>query len=433
MQAAIAAGARRVAIVASRRSGKSFLSNALLAIRCATTPNARCVYIALTHASVKLIAWDIIHKLDREFGLSLKYDQRDLKATFPNGSTITYRGVGGISNREIQDRFRGAQFDACVIDEASAFEPAALEHLVQTIIEPTLLDRDGVLLLTGTPSPNCRGIYHEATTTGRPRWLSCRWLTSDNPHMAAQYAAELDKNRRENPAIESAAWYRREYFGEWVADTNDLVYQVAPENIVDAVDTAGMSFVLAVDLGYTDDTSFLLVGWGPYGKTLSVLESTKRKRMLPDEIAHAIHDIRQRYPGVSIVVDSGSGGAKTLVEELAVRYGIPSNPAQKTEKANWIRLLNSDLSMRRVHIVRAANRDLLSEIGKLPWRERNGRREEDPSFDNHLCDAMLYAYRQARHHLTMDAPFAPQSAEQRMMEHAFAKNRQHRQSSGWRH
>jgi len=43
---------------------------------------------------------------------------------------------------------------------------------------------------------------------------------------------------------------------------------------------------------------------------------------------------------------------------------------------------------------------LMDEYGSLVWDDRAVRREEHPAFDNHCCDAALYAWRHCYQYLS---------------------------------
>lgn len=122
--------------------------------------------------------------------------------------------------------------------------------------------------------------------------------------------------------------------------------------------------------------------------------------MLAGDIAVRIRKLEERFPISQIVVDTGGYG-KGISEELKRTHGIQCIPAEKTKKAAYIEALNSDLMSGIVQIVAGGNRPLVDELILLQWDEdsmRTGKPKEDPRYSNHLCDAMLYAWRMCFHH-----------------------------------
>lgn len=434
VKATIDAGNTRVAVRCSRRSGKSYMANTLLCAKSAEVERARCLYLALTRDNVRRIAWDTIHRLDRQYDLGVKFNEAFLRALFPNGSLIEYCGIGAGGTGEIADRYRGASegFDIVIIDEASKFRPSVLDYLIEAVIEPALMDKGGTLILTGTPTPNAAGTFYQATSVGLPGWSQFFWGAWDNPYMRAQWEAAVAEKRERNPRIDEDAEFRREYFGEWAKDESDLVYKIDQLlNVVDiapAADTVWAGHVIGVDLGYGDDCAFVAAGWQPRKPDLWVHESFKQPKMLPDAIAAEIKRLQAKYPRAQVVVDTGSGGAKTVAAELAYRYQVANLPAEKTDKQQWIRFLNADLRNGLVHIVRETNKALIKELTELPRRLKDESDPESPwveddRFANHLADSLLYAFRFSYHYTQRPAAFATKSEEDKLFDR-FVVNRQ---------
>jgi len=74
-------------------------------------------------------------------------------------------------------------------------------------------------------------------------------------------------------------------------------------------------------------------------------------------------------------------------------------PAEKTQKADFIQLLNDDLRLGKI-LVSPIEINFIEEITALQWdEEKEGRFIEDPRFANHRCDAFLYAWRESCHYL----------------------------------
>ena len=68
---------------------------------------------------------------------------------------------------------------------------------------------------------------------------------------------------------------------------------------------------------------------------------------------------------------------------------------------SFIQLLNGDLASGVLSIAADRNQDLVSEISLLQWDAdelAENKWVEDRRFPNHLSDALLYAWREARHH-----------------------------------
>lgn len=154
----------------TRRAGKSTSIAGMLIDAAMNEPDSTCIFIALTRKQAKKIMWKELVRLDRLYSLGLKFNKTDLTATLRNGAEIVV--CGATDERDI-DRLRGQAFLICAIDEAGSFPESLLEELIDEVLEPATLDYDGTIIMTGTPTAACAGLFFRATTgafdkNGRP-------------------------------------------------------------------------------------------------------------------------------------------------------------------------------------------------------------------------------------------------------------------------
>ena len=78
-------------------------------------------------------------------------------------------------------------------------------------------------------------------------------------------------------------------------------------------------------------------------------------------------------------------------------------PAKKTEKHAYLQMLNGDLRTGSLLICGRENQELLEEMSLLQWdldRMDRGQMVMDRRrFQNHLSDALLYAWRECNHNI----------------------------------
>jgi len=394
---------RKIAILTSRRAGKSWTICSLMAIQCLRNPNSRCLYLALTRENIKRIAWEILQKLDAVHSLNITFNKVSLTAVFPNGSSIECGGAKG--TMEEAERYLGAAFDLVAIDESGSFSFPLLRYLIDSILMPTLLDArpHGRLYLTGTPRTVMKGIFYDATTKDLPNWEKFHWKTDQNPHIASQYLEEIRELKAANPKIEDDPIFQREYLGQWAVEQSELVYRFNPSfnlsHKLPQETTNKFAYIAGVDIGWNSDCAFIVGCYRKYDPHFYIIDCFKKPQMLPDSIAAQLKSYIGSYPGIYIVADTGGSGAKTITQELAYRYDIPVQAAEKTTKHEWIAVMNSDFVAGKVKILDRTCEDLVTELTDLTWKVKpNGDVEENPALPNHLTDAMLYAYRQAYHY-----------------------------------
>ncbi len=206
--------------------------------------------------------------------------------------------------------------------------------------------------------------------------------------------------------------FLREYCGLWVQDQDSQVYRLNEHNLVDRFDIEEAEdwvYVLGMDLGYNDPSSFVVLAYSAENGIICVVESWQETELTPSELAVIVEGLDKRYKFESVIADAGGFG-KGYVEELRKTYGLPARPAQKREKYSNIQLTNDSLANRTIRIVRHANQELIDQMRVLQWDEKAAERrdpKEDRRTPNHLCDGFLYGVRECVTHLQRWEPEGP--------------------------
>ena len=373
------------AAVCSRRAGKSYAITVMALQTALKMPNVMIPIITLTRQQAKKIVWPVFIELNKKHNLGLKFLRNELIVECPNASTIFLCGANDESEIE---RLRGPKYPLVIIDEAQSFRPY-LARMIEDIIEPAILDYDGTICLTGTPNATCTGFFHDVTLPGSS-WSTHSWTLLENPFIP-NAADWLQKRRAKYNWDDQHPTYLREYRGVWVKDTDALVYKRF--STVDGFDPSDddWAYVLGVDLGYTHSSAFVVCGYNEGLNKLVVVESFKKSGLIPSEVAEIMQSLEDEYQFDTIVADVGGIG-KGYVEEAKARFGINIKEAEKSKKRAYIELLNGDFQTNTVVIDAETNQDLIDEMNVLQWDEKR-LRPDDTRYDDHLCDALLYAWR----------------------------------------
>ncbi len=391
---------KRKAAICSRRSGKSYAAGRYLIKEAMEDDGTVCVYIARTREAAKRILWSSLKEANQQYRLGIKFNNADLIATFPNQSKIMFTGANDASD---VDKLRGAAFSLAVLDEAAFFN-INVRELVNEVLTPALLDRDGSLVLISTPNSACHGFFYDVTEKGSYNFSVHRWTVKNNPYMQhAVRAIQKDiDNGILNPEDPS---YKREYLGLWVRDDQEIVYNYTQDNLFENRPVSDeWEYVLGIDLGYHDATAFVVVAWSPDFPCLYIIDEHKQKKMLTSEVEEKINRYMKDYNFTSIVMDSGGGASKMVLETFKQRSGIPIKPAQKSgDKIGMIKIMNSELAAAKIKVKRGM--EILSEWDKLQYNRAGT--AEDKRFDNHLSDACLYAWQESRHFFFEEHTGAP--------------------------
>lgn len=381
----------------TRRAGKSYAAGLRLFQAALAHPGSSCLYIALTRDSAKKIAWkDVLKTINRKHDLGCKFNGTELSCTLPNGSTIYLLGVD--SDEQEKQKLLGQKYSIVIIDEAASFS-IDLNELVFGILKPAVADYRGTICLIGTPGNLKKGLFFDLTSGetkshwSRNGWSCHQWTAFDNPYMSANWKAEINELKANNPRVEETPLFKQHYLGQWVVDDSKLVYRyLAGRNDFNGALPARVGeyrYVLGIDLGYENATAWTVGAYHEHDKDLYVLESFKESRLDISAVALRTTALCRKYDFDRIQIDNAN---KQAVEEMRKRHGIPLHAADKTGKSDFIELMNAEFIMGRIKIGPDAH-PLKDEYVGLVWDEKTDKRQEHPSCDNHCADSALYMWR----------------------------------------
>ena len=393
--------------ICTRRAGKSFGCGKILYQKALTHPESVQVYIAKTRDSAKRIMLPVLRDINRYFKLKATLNKSELSYTLPNGSVIYLLGMD--SDEKQKDKILGQSFLTVIIDEAAFFE-TNLHNLVFEHLLPCISDygEDGQIILISTPSDITRGLYYDVTTGAEKGWSVHRWSTFDNPYQEKQFKRQIELLKKNKPNIEETPLFKRMYLALWFIDEDNLVYKFKRErNTVDIApdfSKAGWRNLLSIDLGYNDDSAFVILAYHEHNPNLYIRYCYKKPKMIVRDVADHIKFLDEKFPIDHMIIDPAS---KQVVMELINRYDLPLNPAEKTDKQKHIELLNSDFITANIKIIKESGEELIEELTTLVWHEdkkEKGKWEEHPACPNHLADAMLYGWRYCHQYLWEPEP-----------------------------
>lgn len=309
----------------------------------------------------------------------IHWDAKLYKFTFPSGATISF---GYLDTERDKDNYQGAAFQFIAFDEVTQFPNAWYLYLFSRLRKPVGMNVPLRMRATGNPG----GIGHD--------WVWRRFVKADTA-IAPFIPARLEDNPALGKDYENSLkkldpiTYKQLREGVWIRDGIGLVYACFDEkrNTI-AKAPKCQYYVCAWDFGVVDQNAFCVAGWNDNDPTVYIAECA-RLTGLVDDVAAEHQRLENEYHFIKVVGDIGGMG-KLFAEELAKRYGICIEAADKVNKLGFIRLLNSALSLGRVRVGPDCG-DLIGEWLELPWHE--SRLKEADGFNNHAADATLYVWR----------------------------------------
>lgn len=380
--------------VCSRRSGKTTACAAHLIHTALNTSGSNSLYITLTRDTAKKLVWKELRKINREHDLKGKENETELSITFPNESIIF---LSGCLNATEIEKFRGLALNLCYIDECQSFREY-IRELIDDIIAPALIDYAGSLCLIGTPGPIPSGFFHECAVE-LDTWSKHGWTLFDNPHLPVKSGvtqqALLDRELKRRGVTTDSPSIRREYFGEWVLDSDSLLlhYDVTRNNYANLQPYIKYNYVLGIDVGFEDSDALSVLAWSEQDPVTYLVEEVITAKSDITTLANQIKELEKKYDISKMIMDMGGLGKK-IGEELIRRFLIPVEAADKVRKMENYALLDDALrtgNFKAKKDSRFAKETYLVEIDRD--KSTPDRIKVSSRFHSDIIDAVLYAFK----------------------------------------
>jgi hypothetical protein len=383
--------------VCSRRSGKT-ISCAADLIDTVQSSEGDVAYITLTRGTAKRIIWRELLKINDKYQLGAKPDNQELTLTMPNGNIVYLSGAKDESEIE---KFRGMALRKIYIDEAQAFRPY-IKELIDEVLEPSLTDYDGSLILIGTPGPVPAGFFYDAATGDG--WSHHKWTIHNNPHIERKSGKTADKIieercKRRGVSVNDPS-IRREYFGEWESDEDALVYKFDQRRNTFIIPPRDLRYIFGIDIGYKDSDAIAVLGYDDKeGRSYLVEEWIADKQDITS-LAEKIKVLKLKYDPVKMIMDAGALGKK-IQEEIRHRHGLNVEAADKHRKLEYISLMNDDLRNGKLQAYLGSRFAEDCQLVVWDWDDPTKPRISD-RYHTDIGDAVLYSWRECRHYFKQD-------------------------------
>jgi hypothetical protein len=399
----------------SRRAGKTQgIMRGLLA-KSLEVPGSICVYFVDTIARAKKLVWDgpdSIPTLLEEAGAfaACSLNQQDHRVDFANGSVLWITGCETLPDAK---RWKGKRYTLAVIDECQDWPDEILNYLLDQVLGPALMDRDGEVILAGVPGPVLAGVFYEAASGLYPGWSVHHWTYWENPWIKNKETF-LAKYLKDKGLSVDDPFIQREYFGRWVKDMGSLLYQYEPgrNDYVTLPADLSWTHVLGMDFGVRDLATFVLDSYRPYDTTVYTQEVHGEQGADVTRCADIVRGFQQQFGlGMRLIADCGALGLGYALE-LRNRHGLNVIAAEKRDKPGAIRLMNDQLRLGRIKLSPSCG-PLKAQLQRIKIDPRT--QIEKPASACDYADAKLYAWRDCYAYLAQEKPDESANGEQKRM------------------
>ncbi len=399
---------RKIVEMCSRRAGKTE-NNADLLLKYACEPNTPVLYVNLTFDNaVSQIFQIILDEAARVDLMVARSSKSEGLISFANGSTIKLKGN---KDKSEADKLQGFKYKCVIIDEAQS--QCNMNYLIDTIINPMLMDFEGsVLILTGTP-PRRKGTYFEAAFNN-PSWTKYTWTMKDNPFIK-NVEEEITRVCDEKGVTPESPFIQREYFGQIAYDTEAQVFKgykvykgAVPSNFIPTHIYEG------VDFGFADYNGIVTMAANVEQRQAYIIYERKFNKATVKDIIEAVREgfengkrfLLERNPNADfsncqIFTDTNE---KSITYELSQTYGLPAYCAYKYDKALAIEQLAEECRTGRVMNIEGG--EIVNEFEQTLYKRDdldNITSELDEGFHPDITMALLYASRQYFYDCGLDA------------------------------
>ena len=365
---------RNVCGLAGRQSGKSHGGSALAPLlKVLRTPGVNAIVVTATDASCEKMAFLPAVNLNRVHGLGGKasFASGDRSIAFPNGSVVYYLGA---NNQRTIDRLRGTpNLVLCLIDEAGIYDPDTLAEMIKAV-RPGLRPRRGTLCVMGTPSPaGKQGTWYDITEN--EAYDQHRFDYTDNDRVPDFVDVEktIDEDlRAQFPDLTPAqarltAWYLREYKALFEVDLAEKVYQITNDNLVDDIPTDLQTFTSGGDIGVSANDAIVSIGWRPGDNNLYVADQEEASGQDSIACADMVNGHNAKRHPLTIAMDPGGLGQKTILTVKRLYPSVPIVEAQKPPIGVQVRAVNQLAQGGRLKIKRGSK--LALELSRPTWMD----------------------------------------------------------------
>jgi hypothetical protein len=268
-------------VLAGRRGGKTFLAMRE-ACRFASRPNSMVWMLANSRQQIKSLCWTKLKKKLNSLNWIADTNESELTIKLVNGSMICLKSA------EQGDNLRGESLDFIVLDE---FCDIDLEEIWSQIIRPSLADKKGHALFTGTPKAGnqaARDLYDNHLT--KKNWASFSYTTADGGFVDQD---EIEQARQDlSPKV-----FSQEYLANWENFAGVIFNEFGEHNIQQVrKPTETEPVYIGMDFNVTPMSA--VIG----RQTRSGIEIYDEIYLENSNTTEMIDEIRLRYPKNPIVV-----------------------------------------------------------------------------------------------------------------------------------
>lgn len=361
--------------IAARRTGKSFGAS-ILALAKLLEPNQQVIVVA-PNFTLSSIIWDYVTDLIQELKIECdRFNQKDKVIKLINGSTFRLLSA---NNR---DSLVGRAANFLIVDEAAVIDDD--EYFTRDLRPALSTFNDSRALFITTPRGKNNYIYeyfNRGPDERYPEWGSSLYTWRSNPRLSLTDIEEAK-------SIMSSQLFKQEYECEWATFEGQVYAVDETRHLQDLSEIQPkdnrFDFIGGLDLGYRDETVFLVVATD--GEHYYVVDEYISKEATTSTHAEHFRALIDNWGVSSIYIDSA---AQQMRADLAYEYDIYCENANKYQNEG-ITHLQVLLEQNRL-MFHVQTPKTYQSMCAYRWNDRGEKQKPLHDWSSHCCDALRYA------------------------------------------
>lgn len=369
----------------SRRTGKTFLANAIAFVK-ALEPNTT-ILIVSPNFSLTGISWNEQVRLLNKHGIEIdSKNKTEKEIKLANGSLLKF---GSAANA---DSLVGRSYDLIIFDEAAIESKGVDAYNIQ--LRPTLDKPNSKIIFISTP----RGLnyFHDFYERGfselYPTWISVHSTYKDNPRMN-EY--DVDEARRSMSRSE----FEQEYNASFVSyegqiytgfDSEKHVIEGLRERTLAAYKENSFKYdvVMGIDPGYKDHTAAVVLVYDNDLEVFYLVEEYEENERTTAQHAEVFNALFEKWSVDMCFIDSA---AAQFRQDLSSMFDLPSNAAIKSV-LDGIAYVNTLIEQDKLFIDASCTK-IQVMLNNYRWDPNPALIKAKPLHDkhSHSADALRYA------------------------------------------
>jgi len=387
--------------------------------------HARIIVAAATEGKAKQLYWEKLKRAAHRLNLpwTFKSGESRINTKF---NDIVFRGLKDIPNA---NKDQGFKIKLCLVEEPQTIKADILEHYIENVVMPRLIEVKGRVLFAGNPPhfphPYLKKLYKNNEVN------VIQTNMYDNQSLSnKKIIAYLEKQRKRlgfKKGEESAA-FRREYYGEMIEDRDLVVFHPTEKNIFEnlpKVDAAGKQIhwdkVMGIDIGADDSDAVVVIYYSPILNQIYVVEEYEKSGQNIKELSDKINHYSRMHGGIDLKIIDTGGLGKKITHDIASRYGTTLIAAEKSEKMSFVEMMKVEIDYGNMFFKEGS--DLVKEMEQIIYTMDREKIDDKKGYHSDLLDACLYAFRYIYTHLKPAEPKDILSFEDNRFEELLERHR----------